>query len=197
MNKSRSRKGHADPDSSPVVLIILDMISDFDFEDGEAASRRSFPVAERIARLKTRATRAGIPTLYVNDNLGRWQSDFSDVVRYCAEPDKRGARIVEVLAPEPCDYRFLKPRHSGFYATSLDSALQHLGSRKLILTGISSHQCVLFTANDAHVRKYELMIPQDCVTAPSASEQRLAIEYFKRVLAADVRESRSIKLQRA
>jgi hypothetical protein len=54
----------------------MDLISDFDFHDGEKVARAALPVARRVTRLKARAKRARIPVIYVNDYLGRWRSDF-------------------------------------------------------------------------------------------------------------------------
>jgi hypothetical protein len=67
--------------------------------------------------------------------------------------------------------------------------LTHLGTRRLILTGLSSHQCVLFTANDAHVRNFALVVPRDCIGAGAAADTRFALRYFESVLGADTRAS--------
>jgi nicotinamidase-related amidase len=72
--------------------------------------------------------------------------------------------------------------------------LEHLGARRLILTGAATDQCVLFTANDAYVRDYELAIPRDCVAADSGPANKLAFRYFKEVLAADLRPSTRLRL---
>ena len=165
------------------------MISDFRFEEAPRILPRLGPVVRRIAALKSRARARGVPAVYVNDNFGRWQSDFAGLVKYCTAASQPGAALVRQLAPEKDDYFILKPRHSGFFASSLEILLQHMGARRLILTGISSHQCVLFTANDAYVREYELKIPRDCIAAPSAPQTRLALQYFQTVLGADVRPS--------
>jgi nicotinamidase-related amidase len=175
------------PDSSPVALLIIDMISDYRFEEAPQMLRRLAPLVRRIAGLKSRARARGVPAVYVNDNFGRWQSDFSGLVEYCTATGQPGAELVRQLAPEKDDYFILKPRHSGFYASALGTLLEHIGARRLILTGISSHQCVLFTANDAYVREYELKIPRDCVGAPTAPQARLALQYFATVLGADIR----------
>jgi nicotinamidase-related amidase len=65
--------------------------------------------------------------------------------------------------------------------------------RRLILTGVSSHQCVLFTATDAYVRDLALVIPSDCITAPAPGEKRLALRFFNEVLGADTRPSTSLR----
>lgn len=185
------------PDRSSIVLLVLDLVSDFEFEDGARVFRAALPVAKRIAHLKTRAAAAGVPTIYVNDNHGRWRSDFAGLLRHCTQPGVRGAPIVELIRPGPDDYCVLKPKHSGFFATALDTLLEYIGADTLILTGVSSNQCVLFTANDAYVRDLKLVIPRDCISAPSRSATQLALRYFKTVLDADVRSSTELKFPRA
>jgi len=186
----------AAPDRSDTVLLILDLISDFEFEEGASVVRAALPLARRIQRLKRRAGRAGIPTIYVNDNLGRWRSDFAGLLRHCSQEGMRGAPIARLLAPGPEDYCILKPRHSGFFATPLDLLLENIGAKRVILTGVSSNQCVLFTANDAYVRQLSLSIPRDCISAPTREDTRQALRYFTTVLGADLRQSTSLRFER-
>lgn len=183
------------PDRSAAVLLVLDMISDFRFPDGADVARAARRIAPRIAQLKQRVHEAGIACIYVNDNPGRWRSDSSALISHCLQPDAPGRDIVEQLKPRDTDYFILKPRHSAFYATPLAVLLEHLGAKRLMLTGISSHQCVLFTANDAHLRNYELIIPSDCIGGPIARENRFALTYFKSVLGARVAAARALKLK--
>jgi nicotinamidase-related amidase len=184
------------PDRSAIALLVLDMVSDFRFPGGAAMARAALPVARRIARLAERARKAKVPVVYVNDNLGRWRSDFAGLVRHCRRDGSRGAPILDLLAPEPRDYAILKPRHSGFFATPLATLLEYLGTKKLVLTGAAMHQCVLFTANDAYVREYGLSIPRDCVASATAAQQRLASQYFRSVLGADMRPSGKVRFPR-
>jgi nicotinamidase-related amidase len=184
------------PDRADTALAILDLISDFSFEGGDEIARAALPVARRIARLKTRARNARIPVVYINDAVGRWRSDFPGLVRNCRRGDSRGRPVVDAIAPEPGDYCILKPKHSGFFATPLDTVLQLLGTQRLILTGVSSHQCVLFTANDAYVRDLELLIPRDCISARTRKDTRLALRYFTSVLGANVSPSTKLRFPR-
>jgi len=184
------------PDESRNALLILDMISDFEFKNGAQLFKRAVPIAARIARLRERASAARVPVVYVNDNQGRWRSDFSAQVEASIRRGSRGASIAMMLRPRPIDYGVLKPKHSGFFATPLATLLEHLGSRRLILTGISSHQCVMFTATDAYVRDFKLSIPSDCVAAESTSMEKLAQQYFKRVLGASLAQSPRLRFSR-
>jgi nicotinamidase-related amidase len=178
-------------------LLIIDVISDFRFEDGGRLLGPFGRAARNIAALKRRAGVAGIPAIYVNDNFGRWRSDVRSLVAHCTHPSRPGAALVRLLAPTREDYFVLKPRHSAFYASALEALLSFMGIRRLIITGVSSHQCVLFTANDAYVRQYEMKIPRDCIAAPEARQTRFALRYFEMVLGADTRPSGKARYWRA
>jgi nicotinamidase-related amidase len=196
MDRTRDPQGLA-PDRSDTALIILDLISDFDFQDGAKIAKATLRVAKRIAALRRRANAAQVPVVFVNDGIGRWRSDFPGLVRHCARAGSRGAAITRTIAPGPSDYCVLKPKHSGFYATALETLLELIGAKRLVLTGVSSNQCVLFTANDAYVRDLELIIPRDCISARTPSDTRLALRYFETVLHADTRSSSAVRFERA
>jgi nicotinamidase-related amidase len=154
-------------------------------------------MARKILRLKERAKKAGIPVVYVNDNFGRWQSDFRRQVRHCLRAESRGHDIVKLLQPEEDDYFVLKPKHSGFFSTTLETLLHYLGSETLILTGLAGNFCVLFTANDAYMRDYRLIIPSDCTASNSAEENREALNLMRKFLKADTRVSSRVRLRAA
>ena len=191
--RSKDLHGSA-PDSGPVALLLIDVINDFEFEGGASLFRHAKPMAERIAALKERCQRAGVPVVYVNDNFGLWRSDFASVVKHCRRDGVRGALVAAALSPGEHDYFVLKPRHSGFYATTLEILLEHLGARTLILTGIAGDNCVFFTANDAYLRSYDLVIPKDCVASIDARNNASALKHMERVLKADTRVSSSVDL---
>jgi nicotinamidase-related amidase len=178
------------------ALLIIDLVSDFRFEDGKRIARAALPAARRVSRLRQRANRAGVPNLFVNDNFGRWKSDFRQLVERCAAPHCPGAPIVELLAPGGDDFFVLKPTHAGFFGTPLDRLLAKLGSKTVILTGISAHQCVLFTANEAYLRDFRLVVPRDCIASKTERQRQFAIDYFASVLHADVRASTGIRFAR-
>src|SRR6185503_1987298 len=172
------------PDESAAALVLIDVINDFDFPEGEEFLQLALPAAKNIAALKKRASDAGIPSIYVNDNFGRWRSDFKKIVAHCRE--SRGKPFVELLLPNEDDYFVLKPKNSGFFSTTLDLLLIHLGVRNLIITGIQGNNCVLFTANDAYVRDYKLFVPADCTASNSVEENEHALAQMENVLKADI-----------
>ena len=184
------------PENSPVALLLIDVINDMEFEGAEALVEQAVPMARRIAELKRRAKQAGIPAIYVNDNFGRWQSDFRRVVEHCLEDGVRGEEVARILRPEDDDYFVLKPKHSAFYATTLDTLLTYLGARTVILTGVAGNICILFSANDAYMRDLNLFVPADCVASNTAEENQHALEQMRKVLKADITMSHRLDLDR-
>ena len=178
-------------------MLLIDVINDLDFPEANQLLRYARPMAKKLSRLKQRAKKAGVPVIYVNDNFGRWQSDFRRQVQHCLRDSSRGHEIVSLLRPEEDDYFVLKPKHSGFFSTTLETLLRYLGSRKLILTGIAGNFCVLFTANDAYMRDYDLMIPSDCTVSNTAEENREALALMRKFLKAETRPSTKLRLRQA
>jgi nicotinamidase-related amidase len=195
MGKSSDLHGNA-PDKSEVVLLLIDVINDLEFEGGEELLRNALPAARNIIDLKVRARQANVPVIYANDNFGRWRSDFNKTVEHCLRDQVRGQPIAEILKPGDDDYFVLKPKHSGFFSTTLDLLLEYLGARTLVLTGIAGNNCVLFTANDAYMRDYKLIIPADCIASINQIDNENALKQMQEVLKADIRPSIEVDFAR-
>lgn len=186
--KNADLHGNA-PDKSDVALLLIDVINDLEFAEGEQLLEQALPIAKNIAALKRRCKDARIPAIYANDNFGRWRSDFNTQVEHCLRDGVRGQPIVELLRPAKDDYFVLKPKHSGFFSTALDLLLDYLQAKTVILTGMAANICVLFTANDAYLRDLHLRVPSDCVASNTTEENDFALEQMKKVLKADIRPS--------
>lgn len=184
------------PDKSSVVLLLIDVINDLEFDGGEKLLHHALPMARNIADLKQKVVSAGVPVVYINDNFGKWQSDFTKLVDHCMNDNVRGRPIVEQLHPSTEDYFVLKPKHSGFYSTTLGVLLEYLGAQTLILTGMAGDICVLFTANDAYMRDYRLVIPHDCIASQTVENNEYALAIMKKILKADTRAFAEIDLER-
>jgi nicotinamidase-related amidase len=184
------------PDKHKFALLLIDVINDFDFPEADELLKYARPMARKLLRLKRRAQKAGVPVVYVNDNFGRWKSDFRRTVEHCAHHG-RGREVVELLRPEENDYFVLKPKHSGFFSTTLETLLRYLETQTLILTGIAGNFCVLFTANDAYMRDFNLFVPLDCTVSNSKKENDSALALMRKFLRADTRSSSGIALRRA
>jgi nicotinamidase-related amidase len=178
---------------SRIALLLIDVINDMDFSGGEKLARQALPMAKRLAELKRRAKDAGLAVIYVNDNFGQWQSDFRKQVSHCMRDGGRGAKVAKLLKPEEDDYFVLKPKSSAFFDTTLETLLRHLGTETVILTGIAADVCILFTAHDAHLRDFEIIVPSDCVVSNTKTETTAALKHMKKATGASVRQSANIQ----
>jgi nicotinamidase-related amidase len=183
------------PDRAGAVLLLVDVINDLDFPNNEYLVKTATDLGKRILHLKRRCMRAGIPTIYVNDNKGRWRSDIREVVNSSQRRTAPGRNLVRLLAPGAKDYVVLKPKHSIFYATPLDLILQSAGAHTVILAGLTTNACVLISAAEIYMRGLRLVVPRDCVEALSPELQKVALKTLSDNFQAQISPAASLKLQ--
>jgi nicotinamidase-related amidase len=181
-------------DRHPIALLLVDVMNDLEFPEGGRLLPAALQMARRLARLADRCRRASIPVIYANDNFGRWRSDFRSQVKHCLEDGVRGEAVVRILAPDAEDYFVLKAKNSAFHDTVLEALLMHLRTRRLIVGGLTTDNCVLFTAMDAYLRELEIFVPRDCVATANGTLGRQALAIMSHILKADTRESRRVSL---
>ena len=177
---------HAQEVFADSALLIIDVINDFAFPGGDDLARQMPPVVEAIDALRQRADAMQRPVIYVNDNFGRWRSNFDQVIEYCSRRGAPGAQVAQRLHPRKGDYFVLKPGQSGFYQTPLPTLLDHLKVSKLVLAGVAGDQCVLTTAMDAHMRDLALWIPADATASITPQRNQRALDHASEVLGASV-----------
>ncbi|KHF41077.1 cysteine hydrolase family protein [Halalkalibacter okhensis] len=180
------------PSAPRYALLIIDMINDLEFPSGYQLLPYALESAKKIAILKHVLKKAGIPVVYVNDNYGKWQSDFRHLVSHCLKGDVRGKPLAKIMKPDDDDYFILKPTYSGFFATPLELLLTHLKVNTLILTGVAGNMCVQFTANDAYMRDYQVLIPSDCVASNTTKTNDQALSFMEEVLKANISPSTTL-----
>jgi nicotinamidase-related amidase len=180
--------------ASPFALLLIDVINDLKFPEADQLLRYALPMSLQIAKLKARVKEAAGPVIYVNDNFGQWRSDFKAQVKHCLRTDSRGREVVEHLRPADDDFFVLKPKHSGFYMTALEVLLEHLQVHTLVIAGMASNICVLFTANDAYQRNYRLYVPSDCVAANTVGLNEAALKQMHDLLKAGIRPSTELSI---
>jgi nicotinamidase-related amidase len=164
------------------ALLLIDVINDLAFDGAESLIEAAELMAPTLAVLKRRATARGIPVIYINDNFGRWRSDFHQTVAHCTSRGSAGRRVAQALRPTERDFFVLKPRHSGFHDTSLDTLLRVLRIRRVIVTGMAGDICVLFTANDAYMRGLRILAPADCIVSNTADANDAALRQIAQIL---------------
>ncbi|MES2526487.1 MAG: isochorismatase family cysteine hydrolase [Bdellovibrionota bacterium] len=166
---------------SKTALLIIDMINTLDFKDGNLLMKEAIPVAKNILKIKEGLKKKGIPVIYLNDFFMHWRSDWKKVYEHCTQEKFPGSKLSPILHPDSDDYFILKPKHSGFFNTYLDVLLEELGVEKLIMTGIAGNICVLFTANDAHMRGYKVHVPKNGIASNTKKDNHYALKQMKDV----------------
>jgi nicotinamidase-related amidase len=180
------------PSPVPVALWLIDVLTTFQFPDGDAILKGALAMRDALVKLKARARKAGVPVVYVNDNFGDWRSEKEVLMGRCLEA--KGAQFVRPLLPDSEDYFVLKPLHSAFYMTPLEVLLQHLQVQTLILAGLTSNSCLTVTAHDANMRGYDIYIPPDCSSARNPEEHTQALAQLEAMAGANLMRSTSLKL---
>lgn len=174
------------------ALLIIDMINDMNFEEGDELLDEIDTAVEVVATLREQARKAAVPVIFVNDNFGHWHSDRQQIVRHVETT--RGRRVLDRLRPDDDDYFIVKPQVSGFYATNLPVLLPRLGVNRLILTGVAADICVLFTAADAHMREYALWVPRDAVASDKSEHCDWALGIMRKSMDAETAPTSQLSL---
>ncbi|MDM5186492.1 isochorismatase family cysteine hydrolase [Bacillus sp. DX4.1] len=175
------------------ALLIIDMINDFQFSHGSILAQKCQTIIEPILKMKQTMKTLGYPVIYINDHYYLWRADIDQLITHCTNDYSKN--IIQAIAPETDDYVFIKPHYSAFYETPLNSLLGHLKIEKLIITGIAGNICILFTANDAHMRNYTLYVPQNCTVSNSDQDNQHALKIMEATLKANIMPSFQLKLE--
>jgi nicotinamidase-related amidase len=175
------------PQPGGTALLVVDMINRFDFPGSDALLPKAITAADVVLRLREAADRRDVPVVYINDNYGEWRSDRDSLIGRCLQCTRGGRDLIGKIRPREQDLFIIKPQVSGFYATNLPVLLPQLGVSRLILTGIATDICVLFTAADAHMRDYDLWVPSDAVASSNDEHGRWALETMEKSMNADTK----------
>jgi len=190
------RNLRGDAPTSSDALVLCDLLSTFDFPAARKITARLELLAPTLQALRARADRAGVPVVYVNDNVGAWRSERSVVLSALDEPHSKFPAALRSLLPRDDDYFILKPKHSAFFGTPLASLLRHLETKRVVLCGMATDICVLFTAHDAYLEGLDLVVPVDGVASVASKPHAMALELMRRALKARTPKCRSIRWRR-
>ncbi|WP_277874720.1 isochorismatase family cysteine hydrolase [Mesobacillus harenae] len=169
------------------ALLIIDMINSFDFDHGPTLAEKTFVITDPILKLKQTFNKRELPVIFINDHYNLWKADFEKIIEHCR--NELSSPIFKKLIPHDDDYFLIKPKHSAFYGTALNTLLRQLRVDTLILTGIAGNICVLFTANDAYMREYHLVIPEDCIASNNDQDNDYTLKMMRNVLGANTNKS--------
>jgi nicotinamidase-related amidase len=143
------------------ALLVIDMVSNYDFEDADRLIESARGAVPRIAELVERARAQDVPIIYVNDNYGAWNASLHDLVENVLQGEH--ADLLEPLVPDDDAAFVLKARHSIFFETPLEYMLRQQEIGRIVLTGQVTEQCILYSALDAYIRHLDVVVPTDAV----------------------------------
>jgi len=166
------------------VLLLVDFLNFMDFDSARALAPYAVRAARRARELKRRLAKSKVPAIYANDNFGHWESDFRAIIETCLARGGAARELAQIMMPTHEDRSVLKPRHSAFFGTPLEFLLGDLGAKRLVVTGLTTDSCVMFTSHDAYLRGYRIWVPSDCVAAAKPQFTRDALDHISRVLKA-------------
>jgi nicotinamidase-related amidase len=160
------------------ALIVTDMFNTYDHEDAEplvASVRERLP---QIVELRDRAAeREDTLLVYVNDNYDAWHAAQQELVESALQGEH--PELVRPIAPDHPVPFIPKGRHSIFYQTALEHLLRVENVERVVLVGQVTEQCIFYSALDAYLRGFQIVVPPDAVAHIDEDFARAALKMME------------------
>lgn len=166
------------------ALLVIDMLNDYEHQDGERLRESAAATVPVIAELIARARRSDVPVIWVNDNHGQWSAGRPELTERARSG--AGADLVDPIAPDADAPFVVKSRHSIFYGSPLEYLLETAEIGRLVLTGQVTEQCILYSALDGYIRHFGVTVPPDAVAHIDADLADAALQMMQRNMRAEV-----------
>ena len=166
---------------STTALLVIDMLNDFVLKGAPLYVPRARRIVPQLKRRITRARRENVPIIYICDKHRKDDSEFRIWPKHAVNGTS-GSEIITELKPRSCDYIIDKTTYSSFYRTKLEKLLKKLGTKKLVIMGVCTEICVLYTAMDAFMRGYQVVVPENCVAGLTEPDHRFGLKQIERNL---------------
>ena len=173
------------------ALVVVDMLNTYEHADADALTRSVREVLPCIASLIDRARAEDVEVIYVNDNYGAWNAGRSELVeRASAGPH---GDLIEPVVPGDDTAFVVKARHSIFFETPLEYLLRTTGIERLVLVGQVTEQCILYSALDAYIRHFRVVVPPDAVATIHPELHDAALEMMRINMDAELTPSADVR----
>ena len=172
-------------DNESYALLVTDMLNDFVNKGATLEVPAARAIIQHIREEIDKARKGHIPIIYCCDAHKDNDPEFKLWPRHAVK-GTAGAGIIKELKPHKEDYVVSKTNYSCFYKTALDKLLNKLGITHLILTGVVTNICILYTTAEAYMRGYKVTIPQKCVAALTKHEHQFALQQMRRIFHAEI-----------
>lgn len=167
------------------ALLIIDMLNDFVLKGAVLEVPAARNIIPNLKKSIDEAREKKIPIIYICDSHAEDDKEFEIFPPHAVKGTK-GAQVVEELSPKRRDYLVEKTTYSGFYNTELDDLLKKLDVNALIVTGIVTNICVMYTVYDAFLRGYRVIVPEDCVAGLNEEDHKFALKQMRNILKAEI-----------
>jgi nicotinamidase-related amidase len=188
----RRQRRREEDDGSQTALLVIDMLNSYDHDEAEELTTSVEDMVGNVRELVRRARDEDVPVVYVNDNYGDWNSSVQELAQRACEGE-RPDLVEPVLPPEGVSF-VTKARHSIFYETPLEYLLDQLGAGRLVLTGQVTEQCIVYSALDAYVRHFQVVVPHDAVAHIHEDLADAALRMMERNMGAEIVDSADCRL---
>jgi nicotinamidase-related amidase len=192
MEGRESRQRRHEGDGGATALLVVDMLNPYEHPEADRLAER---VADALPGVRTalrRADEAETPVIYVNDNYGDWNSSSEELARQAM----RGAHpeLVEPVLPREGRSFVIKARHSTFFQTPLEYLLDQQGIARIVFTGQVTEQCILYSALDAYVRHFDVVVATDAVAGIYDELGEAALQMMERNMGAELVRAADLEL---
>jgi nicotinamidase-related amidase len=164
------------------ALLLVDVLKDFEHEDGNRLLASFRARHARLVELLTATREQEHPVVYANDT-GE-SGDAEELLRLALAG--RGAELVDLVAPLPGEPVVLKERYSAFDGTKLASDLEDLGVTELTIAGAATEMCVFQSVIDGLRQGLGFTVAADACATVDEEHEALALDYLERVLGVPV-----------
>lgn len=157
------------------VVLVVDMLNSWDYEGSANVMVDAEAAVDAINRIRKSER---FKVVFANDLDGGFHG--SREVAFALAMAGTRPDLVAPLEPDPAEDFVHKGQHSAFYGTPLAHLLDVCEAGRVILTGQVTEQCILYTALDAHVRGYEVVVVTDAVLAENVRLGEAALEMIEK-----------------
>ncbi|MHA2140184.1 MAG: cysteine hydrolase family protein [Candidatus Thorarchaeota archaeon] len=162
------------------ALIIIDMLNDFVEENGALVVPGAKDLVPILSKILDKARQQSLTVLYMTDNHMPDDDEFKVWPKHSVAGTE-GAQVVDELAPSEGEKVIPKRRYSSFFGTDLDLTLREAGITDLILMGVLTDICVMYTSADASARGYNVYVVADGTGSTVKENHQFALQHMKEI----------------
>jgi nicotinamidase-related amidase len=162
------------------ALIIIDMLNDFVEEDGALVVPGAKDLVPTQVKILKKSRQESLTIVYLADNHMPDDEEFKVWPKHSVA-GTRGAEVVDELAPSKGEKVIPKRRYSGFFGTDLDLTLREAEISNIILVGVLTDICVMYTSADASARGYNVYVVADGTGSTVKENHQFALQHMKEI----------------